>query len=197
LHKAQAGRMWSIKVVRRGIEPAQSRLTAGPFFSPLVAWRRRWVAFWWRTALDGGKPRRGGKSPPGILASYHSGLPSDRVANLDRFRRAPRTALAPIGGGEISRLPRTWLHPRRSTPGAPGRPSHSPSCRPRRGRGDLRPAVPGGRGGGCRKRQDAEKADVSNLCAAPSAPFRQIDLFQYCSARNLCVHFSCFWHTAS
>jgi hypothetical protein len=27
--------------------------------SSVVAWRRRWVAFWWRTSLDGGKPRRG------------------------------------------------------------------------------------------------------------------------------------------
>ena len=38
----------------------------------MVAWRRRWVAFWWRTSLDGGKPRRGGKSSRGSLTSHHS-----------------------------------------------------------------------------------------------------------------------------
>ena len=58
---------------------------------------------------------------------------------------AARTVLGPKASGKISRSPRTWLRPRRSVPGAPGRPSHSPSCRPGRGRGGPRPAVPGAR----------------------------------------------------
>lgn len=40
--------------------------------SSVVAARRYWLTFWWRTSLDGGKPRRGGKSPRGYLTSYHS-----------------------------------------------------------------------------------------------------------------------------
>ena len=58
-----------------GVSAAFSREHRSTEASSVVAWRRRWVAFWWRTALDGGKPRRGGTTPLVSLTSCHSGLP--------------------------------------------------------------------------------------------------------------------------
>ena len=57
-----------------------------------------------------------------------------------------RTAAGPADVGEISRSPRTWLRPRRSAPGVPGRPNHSPSCRP--GSWTRTSTAGGARGGG-------------------------------------------------
>jgi hypothetical protein len=56
-----------------GVSDAFSRKHRSTEASSVVAGRRCWVAFWWRTSIDGGKPRRGGKSPRASLTSHHSG----------------------------------------------------------------------------------------------------------------------------
>ena len=55
-----------------------------------------------------------------------------------RLPRQIRHEIRPVRGppscrwrsGKTRRSPRRWLRPRRSAPGVPGRPNHSPSCRP-------------------------------------------------------------------
>ena len=89
-----------------GVSKAFSREHRSTEASSVVAWRRRWVAFWWRTSLDGGKPRRGRKSPRGYLTSYHSapcrwkyGLATNNTPIPQAHPFPPRRSTAGTGAG--------------------------------------------------------------------------------------------------
>ena len=81
-----------------GVSKVFSREHRSTEASSVVAWRRRWVAFWWRTSLDGGKPRRGGKSPRGSLSSCHS------TQGRSRPESGQSALLSAIASGPVARV---------------------------------------------------------------------------------------------
>ena len=100
-----------------GVSKVFSREHRSTEASSVVAWRRRWVAFWWRTSLDGGKPRRGGKSPRGSLSSCHS------TQGRWRPESGESALLSAIASGPVARV-RTELV--QVAPGVATRGSHRP-----------------------------------------------------------------------